>query len=403
MNRKRNHQLILPTIALWLFAIFRLEHCSTTFAFGHNAASGPRAWSQQQEVTNDVKSSHSLDSPTVSVAIEAVRKACRVTTDLQEKMDAIATLIKDDKSPVTVGDFACQAVVLQYLEECLPNSVSKTFLAEEKSSNLTPNLTKQILEAVKEESIEDEDTLRDCIDLGQSFYENGSPTTFWCLDPIDGTKGFLRREQYCIALGLLEDGIPTVGILGCPNLPFDDDGTIGCIFVACKDRGCYQFDLFGLKPPKRIGMGYNPQSPPPVDQSRFCIGVEQGFGDPDGNAKRMAKELHGELSESTGDIVHAVRMDSQAKYGVVARGDAEFYVRLPKSEYQEWIWDVAPGILVLEEAGGKVSDANGVPLDFSTGAKLTGNYGVLGACCEPLYRSLVRSYNVVTSSSDNGS
>ena len=51
----------------------------------------------------------------------------------------------------------------------------------------------------------------------------GGRRRVWCLDPIDGTKGFLRGRvgggQYCVALALLEDGVPVLGVLGCPNLP----------------------------------------------------------------------------------------------------------------------------------------------------------------------------------------
>lgn len=43
----------------------------------------------------------------------------------------------------------------------------------------------------------------------------------WILDPIDGTKGFIRGEHFCVALGMAYDGVPTIGVLGCPNLPFE--------------------------------------------------------------------------------------------------------------------------------------------------------------------------------------
>jgi 3'(2'), 5'-bisphosphate nucleotidase len=71
-------------------------------------------------------------------------------------------------------------------------------------------------------------------------------------------------------------------------------------------------------------------------------------------------------------------MDSQAKYAAVARGDAHVYLRLPtRADYQEKIWDHAAGFLVVEEAGGRVSDITGKPLDFSLGATLASNRGVV--------------------------
>lgn len=373
---------------------------SISFAFCHIDSNS------RHDVAHHSTSSHEYTEvlpfsnvPEVSVAIEAVRKAAKITEKLQKTIDTEGTLTKDDESPVTVGDFACQAIVLQHLRYNLPDDVTKIFLAEEKSSNLTPSLTDQILKAISgSTSIHDEETLRPCIDLGQTFFDTSNPpTTFWTQDPIDGTKGFLRKEQYCIALGLLEDGQPTIAVLACPNLPFEDDeqegsdAKIGCIFVACKGQGCYQLDMDGKLEPKRIGEGYNPQSPP-VSKARFCVGVEQGFGDPTGKAKVMAKELHGSLDETTNDIKYSTRIDSQAKYGLVARGGGEFYVRLPRLDYEEWMWDVAPGVLVLQESGGLITDADGKDLDFTCGAKLSKNYGVLGARNKSLYNDLLLAY-----------
>lgn len=65
----------------------------------------------------------------------------------------------------------------------------------------------------------------------------------WTLDPIDGTKGFLRGEQYAVCLSLIVDAKPVLGVIGCPNLPVDPskpDGAKGCIFVATKGQGAYQ-------------------------------------------------------------------------------------------------------------------------------------------------------------------
>ena len=63
------------------------------------------------------------------------------------------------------------------------------------------------------------------------------------MDPIDGTKGFLRGGQYAVCLGLLLDGKVVVGVMGCPNLPVDytkPDGEKGVIFVAVKGQGAFQ-------------------------------------------------------------------------------------------------------------------------------------------------------------------
>ena len=79
-----------------------------------------------------------------------------------------------------------------------------------------------------------------------------------------------------------------------------------------------------------------------------------------------------------GIIKEPVRIDSQCKYAVVARGDASIYLRLPtRPGYQEKIWDHGAGVMVIEEAGGRVSDIFGEKLDFSIGRTLANNKGVV--------------------------
>ncbi|MBC6417951.1 MAG: 3'(2'),5'-bisphosphate nucleotidase, partial [Prochloron sp. SP5CPC1] len=76
----------------------------------------------------------------------------------------------------------------------------------------------------------------------------------------------------------------------------------------------------------------------------------------------------------------SVRVDSQAKYGIVAAGQAALYLRLPSPKapnYRENIWDHAAGSIVVEEAGGRVTDMYGKPLDFATGTKMVDNRGIV--------------------------
>jgi 3'(2'), 5'-bisphosphate nucleotidase len=71
----------------------------------------------------------------------------------------------------------------------------------------------------------------------------------WTLDPIDGTKGFLRGGQYAVCLALIVDAQVQLGVIGCPNLPYDPtkpSGEVdhGCIFVAVRGQGAHQVRLF---------------------------------------------------------------------------------------------------------------------------------------------------------------
>jgi 3'(2'), 5'-bisphosphate nucleotidase len=106
-----------------------------------------------------------------------------------------------------------------------------------------------------------------------------------------------------------------------------------------------------------------------VTEARFCESVESGHSDQDESARIAA--LLGITSEP-------FRIDSQCKYATVARGDASIYLRMPtRADYREKIWDHAGGKLIVEAAGGTVTDINGRPLDFSHGRTLQENRGIV--------------------------
>jgi 3'(2'), 5'-bisphosphate nucleotidase len=350
----------------------------------------------------------------VQKALQAIRKACAVSRLVQGQIqtgpgddNGGMTQTKLDKSPVTIADYAAQAIILQELKRHFPQDV---FLAEESSAGLQEDakMGDTMVSKIQElTGIGSKNTLFDAIDIGQSYHEHqqkqqdpskAPPARLWCLDPIDGTKGFLRKGQYCVALALLENGTPTIGILACPNLStkletLDRNGNVdewGCIFVACKGKGCYEIGMDdALSHFQRLGYREDAMLYEDPTKARFCVAVEQAFNDPDGITIAMGNVLHGGLDE-TGEILHCARMDSQVKYGVIARGDAEFYVRLPK-DHRDNIWDVAAGVLCLEEVGGTVTDTDGKQLDFTFGAKLP-TVGILGARTEKLHNSLLQAY-----------
>jgi 3'(2'), 5'-bisphosphate nucleotidase len=103
--------------------------------------------------------------------------------------------------------------------------------------------------------------------------------------------------------------------------------------------------------------------------ARFCESVEAAHSH-QGDAARVAALL--------GITAAPLRMDSQCKYGTVARGEASIYLRLPRrAAYRERIWDHAAGSLIVHEAGGRVSDVHGRPLDFTCGRTLERNEGIV--------------------------
>jgi 3'(2'), 5'-bisphosphate nucleotidase len=115
--------------------------------------------------------------------------------------------------------------------------------------------------------------------------------------------------------------------------------------------------------PVRVSSTHNPA------MARLCESVESGHS---------AHGPSAEIAAKLGISAEPVRLDSQAKYAVVARGEADIYLRLPtQKDYREKIWDHAGGVLVVEEAGGRVTDVTGQPLDFAQGSTLARNRGVV--------------------------
>ena len=324
------------------------------------------------------------------IASLAVQRATILTQRVfHEKVKG--TLSKDDKSPVTIGDFGAQALIIQAIKHNFPQD---EIVGEEEASSLRSNsgLTEQIWELVQNAKLDDgldselggqlnsADQMLEAIDAGNSA--GGAKGRYWALDPIDGTKGFLRGGQYAVCLALIVDGEVRVGVLGCPNLPVDDKAPLsadvggankdkhqrGVLFAAVYGEGATSRPLGtgDLLPSQAIHM-----KTPAMEDASFCESVEAGHSS-HGDQAAITKEL--------GISKPSVRMDSQSKYGSVARGAGDIYLRLPVSAtYQEKIWDHAAGDLIVREAGGIVTDAVGNRLDFSQGRTLSKNKGVVVA------------------------
>jgi len=299
------------------------------------------------------------------VALEAVTSASRVCQAVQRRLVDGAALQKGDKSPVTVADFAAQAVVSHHLGEAFP---SVPLVGEEDAAALREPANEAmragVLAAVGDviEGLTEEQVLA-AIDRGT--YGGGREGMHFTLDPIDGTKGFLRMDQYAVALALIDRGEVVMGVLGCPNLPVDEGADErGCLFAAHKGAGAAMSTLDDPSPrPVRV------TDVSDAAQARFCESVE----------KAHTNQSHsGRVAERLGIQQPPYRIDSQCKYAAVARGDASIYLRLPtRPGYVEKIWDHAAGWSVVTEAGGTVTDVFGKPLDFGRGRRLEGNKGVI--------------------------
>ncbi len=309
------------------------------------------------------------NSPEAVTAIQTVVKAAALCQRIRTDLVGRESILKSDRSPVTVADYGSQAIICKLIRERFPND---TIVAEEDSKELRRPDRSMILEQVTSyvnAFIPTSSTKEVCSWI--DFSSNRVAGRFWALDPIDGTKGFLRGDQYAIALALIENGVVKLGILACPNLYADIDrssGEKGCLFVAVRGKGSMQLDKNGLNRRAISVSGVKNPSEAIITES-----VEADHAD---------HLTHRRLAERLNITKPSVRMDSQAKYGVLARGEVTLYLRIPSSAepgYKENIWDHAAGAVIAEEAGGKVTDVLGRPLDFSSGIKMVKNQGVLAS------------------------
>lgn len=300
----------------------------------------------------------------LDVARRAARAAARVCLGvLAASPDSPEAMAKLGKEPVTLADYGSQAVVLEAIATAFPDHL---VVAEEGSAHLRQN-------------IGDEGAARLSDLVGESL---GRPVSFeevatwidhsgrpggewtWAIDPIDGTKGFLRRQQFAVAVGVLRDDEPYVGVLACPHMPHDERDPASLLYWAAPGHGSWVEPIVGgAAQPVRVSDVDDP--------ARVSVlgSVESAHGDP---------ALVRAVVERAGFGGSMVRLDSQVKYGAVASGLAELYLR-PRNhrDYRERIWDHAAGVAIVREAGGHVTDLDGKSLDFGRGSRLEGNRGVV--------------------------
>ena len=339
-----------------------------------------------------------------ALAAEAVRDAVRFMRGVQDDTST-GTLTKTDASPVTVADFAVQAFLVSRLAHTFPGD---PIVAEEDSTALrvadADPLRRRVVERVRQMLAPHRAGPGGGVRGGDPALPDLEPETeqvlawidrgsgacgrrFWTLDPIDGTKGLLRGGQYVIALALVIEGRVQVAVLGCPRLsmtrgpaspsapadspahavmmPLEEDAE-GGVAVAVRDQGAWWMSLRG---DSLMRLSVSTETNP--TRARALHSYEPGHGD--------IAYVHRTL-QSLGTYTPPILMDGQAKHVLLAAGAAELLLRFPTDPaYHEAIWDQAAGSLLVEEAGGRVTDTEGRSLDFTTGRRLLRNTGLVAS------------------------
>jgi 3'(2'), 5'-bisphosphate nucleotidase len=303
------------------------------------------------------------------LALRAVDDAVGLARSVRGPASA---LTKPDASPVTAVDFAVQALIGARLARDFPDDAvlgeeDASGLREESGAGIADQVTRIVRRVIPAAQ---PGQVLDWIDLG------GRPpgTRFWALDPIDGTRGLLAGRQYAIALALVSGGAVQVGAIGCPRLSLPDRGygdglgasAAGGVAVAVRGGGAWWAE---------------------AGTERFVRLTVSGLRDLSvARVLRSYEPQHGDMARLDrvlapwGGNVRRVLMDSQVKHVVLAAGTADLLVRFASQpDFHDAIWDCAAGSLLIEEAGGRVTDVAGRTLDFTAGRRLLRNDGLLAS------------------------
>ena len=233
----------------------------------------------------------SLLGPLVDVSHQAGRAILAVyATDFDVRHKA-------DRSPVTDADLQAEAIIVAAL------------------SRLTPEVP-----IVSEEAASESATPS----VGQRF---------WLVDPLDGTREFVRRNgEFTVNIALVQDGRPVLGVIYAPALDR--------LYAGAMEQGCFA-EQQGQRRPITC------RRPGP---DGLAVVTSRWHQEP----AAWAGLLHGKT------VASHLTAGSSLKFGLVASGEADIYPRTGRT----WEWDTAAGHAIVLAAGGRVTDVDGVELRY---------------------------------------
>ena len=206
---------------------------------------------------------------------------------------------KEDSSPLTQADTASHEILVKGLEA------------------LTPEIP-----VISEES------------EAISWEQRSEWKTFWSVDPLDGTKEFLKSTgEFTVNIGLIENGIPTLGVIYAP--------AIDLLYIGQKDHGSFK---------KISGEKLTPIQVRPLLRKNLAVVASRDHAGP------QVQALLNAFPEAS-----LKSMGSSLKFCLVAEGSADLYLRdVPTME-----WDTAAAHAILLAAGGTLLTLDQTPLAYN--------------------------------------
>ncbi len=242
-----------------------------------------------------------------SAVLELVHTASDAVMQYYNSADDSSEL-KNDGSPVTQADKAAHEIIVHGLEQLFPE-----------------------IPVVSEEG----DQQQNATTVRQE--------RFWLVDPIDGTKEFLKKvPEFTVCVALIEHGVATLGIVSVPA------------------QGLVYYGGPGVGGFKQSGTS----EPRPIHVSEQKLGIVMGSRSyaEAATADYIAEHYPDAKVESVGSML---------KYLYIAEGRADAYPRL---DHTMKLWDVAAGDAILTGAGGRLTRPDGSPVDYNNSSLLAGNF-----------------------------
>ena len=221
--------------------------------------------------------------------VDTFLKAGVISLELRKK--GLIKEIKSDNTPVTNADIEVNDILTRKIKDITPGI---TIISEETSTN-------KLKESLK---------------------------TFWLIDPIDGTSGYIcNKEEFTLNAALIINNKPEIGIINAP----------------AKERLFYAYSpgsSFELKDKKEIQLNCKK-----LTKQGEVKAVSYA-----NNLKPKILELHKKFK-----VTEYNKMKSSLKFCVIAAGEYDLYIAEPRASE----WDIAAGHAILKNAGGKISDFDG--------------------------------------------
>ncbi|KAG2646102.1 hypothetical protein PVAP13_2KG486700 [Panicum virgatum] len=323
----------------------------------------------------------------LAAAAAAVERACRLCVDVKRSLfsGGKSILEKNDQTPVTIADFERLFPSIPLVAEEDSASLRSSNTDDNSSDVLVESIFSGVADKVSNSSslLTQDDVLR-AIDRGgkDAVSFDSNPATYWVLDPIDGTKGFLRGDDalYVVGLALVVNGKVTIGVMGCPNWTNDTihnekDGSA----AACNDRGILMVSHLGCGTWSRrlsseIGQSTTAQdiwkrcfvdTCSVVHIARYCIPNSQTWDMIPLSVLFNSTTGESDPRNENEILLLSVFCGSLCKYLTVASGRASVFVLRARPTTQIKSWDHAVGVICVQEAGGQISDWSGKPLDLA--------------------------------------